>query len=318
MKKTISLMLTLLVVFSLTACVAPLTSTDSDTLTRAQENEGDEQVYETEDEQESEEDFISVAVETTEYTTEEITIIDDENCKMIINGFDPEGYWGFEVSTFLENKTDKTLMFSLEDVSVNGYMIDPYWACELSAGKTENATIDFSPEGFEQCNITTADEICFTLRVFDSNDWTADNIVEETYTIYTTGLDADSIVVPERTIVDGEQVVVDNDSFSFIIQSVEVDDFWGYTLNCFIENKTDMTLMLAWDDVAVNRHKINPFWAAEVAPGKMKYTQISFSLEELAKNGIIKVKEIEYLLYVFDTTIWTEGYIYDEVLTYQP
>lgn len=327
MKKVTAIILILLLAFSLVACSALLDSTDSETMDRSQDSENDEQEYETEDEddQDAEDDedtdteeySLSVA-EEAEYTMEEITIIDDENCTLIITGIDPEGFWGLEFSVYLENKTDKTLMFSWDDVSVNGYMVDPYWADEVAAGKKLNSTIDFYTEDFEQCNIITADEVSFVLTVYDSDDWSADNIVEETYTIYPTGLNADSIVVPERTVVDGEQVAVDNDSFTFIIQSVEMDDFWGYTLNCYIENKTAMSLMFSWDDVSVNDYMIDPYWANEVSAGKREFTQISFYTEDFEENGIEDVDVIEYCLSVYDSDNWSADDIYNEVLTYKP
>ena len=72
--------------------------------------------------------------ETTVAVTE-LTLVDDENCTVIIKGYDGDALLGYGVNVYLENKTDKELVFSLGEVSVNGYMCDPFWAATVSAGK---------------------------------------------------------------------------------------------------------------------------------------------------------------------------------------
>jgi hypothetical protein len=81
-------------------------------------------------------------------------------------------------------------MFSLDDVSVNGYMVDPFWATEVAAGKKSNNDVTFSSEAFEEIGIETADEIAFTLNVYDAVDWSKE-YVEDSFAIYPTGLRAE-------------------------------------------------------------------------------------------------------------------------------
>ena len=90
---------------------------------------------------------------------------------------------GYGVKVFLENKTDKELMFSVDQVSVNGYMCDPLWATTVAAGKKANEQITFFKSDLEENNITKVEEITFTLNVYDNNDWTAEHLVTETFTI---------------------------------------------------------------------------------------------------------------------------------------
>ena len=112
--------------------------------------------------------------------------------------------------------------------------------------------------------------------------------------------------------------MVDNDDVTFVILDSEIDNIWGYTLHCFIENKTDKALMFAWNDVSVNGYMIDPFWAKEVTPGMRSYTDISFSEEEFEKNEIAAVEEIEYTLRAYDSNDWMDDAVYEETLTYTP
>ncbi len=112
----------------------------------------------------------------------EKVFVDDENCTFKITGIEPDNLWGYTLKVDLENKTDKNLMFSLEDVSVNGYMCDPFWANSVQAGKKAKSDISFSVEEFEELGITDVEEIEFTLSVYDEDNWDTPHFVEETFT----------------------------------------------------------------------------------------------------------------------------------------
>lgn len=121
--------------------------------------------------------------ETTAPAFAEITLVDNETCTVIIKGIDEENLFGYALNVFLENKTDKELMFSLDEVSVNGFMCDPFWASTVSAGKKANEQITFMESDFEANGIETVEEITFKLKVYDSGDWLSGNLVEESFTV---------------------------------------------------------------------------------------------------------------------------------------
>ena len=112
-----------------------------------------------------------------------LVLVDNEQFTVKITGIDPKGFWGYTLKVFIDNKTDKELMFSTDDVSVNGFMCDPFWAVSVAAGKKANEEISFSEGDFEKNGIKTVEEIVFTLSVYDSNDILADNLLEQTFTV---------------------------------------------------------------------------------------------------------------------------------------
>lgn len=253
------------------------------------------------------------------YTISNEVIVDDSNCSFIITEATTDSIWGFTLKVYCENKTaDKNLMFSLNEVSVNGYMVDPFWATQVAAGKKANDEVSFSSDRFDEIGITSADEITFSLRIYDYDDWSADPLIEETYIVYPTGLSPDEVVSPNRLSSPNETVVVDNDQVSFIILGTSTDSIWGYTLICYLENKTDKTLMYSWNDVSVNGFMADPYWASDVAPGKKSYCSISFSNSEFEKNGITEVNSIEYSLRIFDSDDWLADDVYNGTNTYTP
>ena len=114
---------------------------------------------------------------------DEIVLAENENVSVKITDVDQNNFWGYTLKVYLENKTDRELMFTVESVSVNGYMCDPFWAASVAAGKKANEEISFSESDFESNGIEAVEEITFTLRVFDSQDWTADDLFHQTFTV---------------------------------------------------------------------------------------------------------------------------------------
>ena len=107
-------------------------------------------------------------------------IVDNENVTIIVSGYDEDGIWGYTMHLYLVNKTDSEVMFSVDDVSVNGFMADPFWAASVAAGKAAFSDVSCSDSTFEENDITTVEEIEMTWSVYNNEDWTQDDIYNET------------------------------------------------------------------------------------------------------------------------------------------
>lgn len=107
-------------------------------------------------------------------------IVDNDDLTVIVTGYDPDSLWGYSVNLYLVNKTDKALMFSVDDASVNGLMSDPFFATTVEAGTSAFSQLSWSDSEFEKNGITEVEEIEMNFRVHDADDWGADNLFEET------------------------------------------------------------------------------------------------------------------------------------------
>ncbi len=126
-------------------------------------------------------------------TFEPVVLVDNDNFTFTITGINPaaEYGWGdvdfslYEISYFCENKTDKNVLFTWDDVSVNGFMIDPMCSCDVVAGKKANSTTGFALDVLAENGIEAVEEIEFTLRVlnemWESNYDGADPAFKETF-----------------------------------------------------------------------------------------------------------------------------------------
>ena len=115
-----------------------------------------------------------------------------------------------------------------------------------------------------------------------------------------------------------EKVVVDNEVCTFKITGIDPGGALGYTLNVFLENKTDEDLMFSLGKVSVNGYMCDPFWASAVDDGKKAKSDINFSKEEFMTYGIEKVENIEFTLLVYDEDDWMKGNLVEQQYTFKP
>lgn len=121
--------------------------------------------------------------ETTAPQSSEKVLAENDDFTVMLKGFNPDDLLGFSMELFLENKDDESLMFSVRDVSVNSFMIDPFWASEIAAGKKANESVTFLSSDLEKNGIEKVEEITFTLVVYESDDMSAEYKLEQTFTV---------------------------------------------------------------------------------------------------------------------------------------
>ena len=247
-----------------------------------------------------------------------ISVEDNDSAAFLIIGAEKTDHAGMQLQVQCANKTDRALMFSWDMVSVCGYMYDPMWSVEVAAGKVGNSTISLDTFALEKMGITSVDVITFTLRIYNSEDWTEDPIVEKEFTIYPTGLDADTVVFPDRPQAQGQQVLAENENLRFVIEKADDSKPASYRLQVYLENRTDKNLMFSWDLVSVNGKMLDPYWAMAVAAGKKACSEVVFGRTDLEANGITDITEVEFTLTVSDYDNWSAENLLKEVYTYKP
>lgn len=244
---------------------------------------------------------------------EEITAVDNEECTIKITGIDSENLWGYTLKSYLENKSpDKTYMFSITNAAINGVKCDPLFATEVAAGKKSNNDISFNAEN----DIGEFTDIEISFRVYDSNDWLADAVAEETIHIYPLGEDNATKYVRESQSTDN--TIIDNEYVTVIVTGYENDPIWGYTVNLFLVNKTDKEIMFSVNDASVNGYMADPFYATTVAPDKCAFSSMAWSDSTLEENGISEIEEIEFSFSAHDNNDLMSDNLVNETITLNP
>ncbi len=252
-----------------------------------------------------------------EISFSEITVVDNDECSIKITGIEKDNFWGYTLKAQIENKSaEKTYMFSVRDAAVNGVQTDVLFANEVAPGKKSNESISFTDQDLENNGIDDFTDIELYFRVYDNDDWTADAVAEESVHIYPYGEEyADKYV---RETLESDNVILDNEYATVIVTGYENDDIWGYTVNLFLINKTDKTVMFSVDEASVNGFMADPLFASTVMPEKCAFTSMSWSETTLEENSITDVQNIEFKLSVNNYDDWSEDDYANEVITLNP
>ena len=109
--------------------------------------------------------------------------VDNDYVTVIVTGYEDDEIWGYTANLFLLNKTDKTVMFSVDDASVNGFMADPFYATSVSAGKCAFSSMAWSDTTLEENGITEVEEIEVLFRAYDADDFMGEDFANEVITL---------------------------------------------------------------------------------------------------------------------------------------
>lgn len=107
---------------------------------------------------------------------EDLILADNDAVTVIVTGYEDDEIWGPAVNLFLVNKTDADVMFSVDDVSVNGFMADPFYATTVTAGKCAFSSMSWVLSDLEDIDVTKVsdiEEIELAFRAYNSDDWSA-------------------------------------------------------------------------------------------------------------------------------------------------
>lgn len=302
MKKLLTLFVALVMVLSLVACGEKTITPDTNNETKPSQVAGDTN---------------DVNTENNEISFAEVVAVDNAECSIKITGIDPDDLWGYTLNAQLENKSaDKTYMFSVDSAAINGVQSDPFFASEVAAGKKSNEEITFSTDELEKNGVGEITDIELTFRVYDSDDWTADDVANETVHIYPFG--EDKAVDFVRELQASDNVIIDNENVTVVVTGYEEDEIFGYTVNLFLVNKTDKNIMFSADEASVNGFMADPFYATSVSAGKCAFSSMSWSDTTFEDNGITNVEKIEFTLRAYDADDWLADDFANETITLNP
>lgn len=226
----------------------------------------------------------------------ELVLFSDASCAMTLERDGWSGgdyYW----SVRIENRTGSELVFTVDQVYVNEFEADPYWAIYASPMQTTASEISWFASTLAACGIQSVDRVDFTLSVYPSGSGT-NLLAQERITVYPNGEAA--YTRAEFAAGAGDTVLADAPEALFAATGSDPDGEWGYNLNVYLENRTERAQEYTVKNVKVNGQLCDPYWYRTIDAGKKSYTYINWFTDELAHMEIYEVSRIEFDLVVTD------------------
>lgn len=95
-----------------------------------------------------------------------------DGVKIVVKKMNSEdSFWGADVFLYIENNGDKNVTVQSRDVSINGFMVDPLFSCDVLAGKKAYDTMSFLQSDLEDNGITDITEMEVSFHIFDADEW---------------------------------------------------------------------------------------------------------------------------------------------------
>lgn len=117
--------------------------------------------------------------DTFEYTYDDSGDLayEGNGVKIVVKGLaEDASILGSSIVVYIENTGDKDVTVQTRDVSINGFMVDAMFSCDVVAGKRAVDTITFMESDLEENEITAIEDVELSFHIFDFDGW--DTIVD--------------------------------------------------------------------------------------------------------------------------------------------
>ena len=246
------------------------------------------------------------APETEPEPPEPLILVDDDVCRVEVLRMDEDEIWGFQVFLRLENKTDTTLLFSMESCAVQGYFTDPSWITQVNAGQIKESDFNIFQNTYERCGFSRVEELCFRLIAKDFDHYSASPLLDEEIALYPTGKTAEEVGHPEREPQDTDILIAEDDRFTVVLTQIDPEGLWGYTWEVYLENHTDQPLTFNWKDLEINGVSFEPYWLADMPAGLKGYALLSVSRDELKEKNVEAPSEFDFVLNIYNSRTYKD------------
>lgn len=99
-------------------------------------------------------------------------VYNSNGIEVVIKGLSKEDSWlGKEIVVYISNESSKNVTIQVRDVSVNGFMVDPIFSCDVTAEKHAVDTITISSTDLEKNEIKDIESIELSFHIFNADTW---------------------------------------------------------------------------------------------------------------------------------------------------
>ena len=124
-----------------------------------------------------------VVIKTSEYDNMDTTpndtgheLYNEGGIKIVGKTVDENSFWGSAILLYIENNADRNVSISVDNMSINGFMTEPYFSTTVYAGKMAIDDITVMSSDLEENGIESIDEVELEFKIYDEDSY--DTIAE--------------------------------------------------------------------------------------------------------------------------------------------
>ncbi len=224
---------------------------------------------------------------------------------------DEEDGWSFNVA--MQNRTDNQCWISLERVSLNDYMVDPYFSVLVQGEESLEETVSWWMDDLvEDYGFSEITSMAFELRMFD--DINGEFLLQDYYSFYPMG--EEKYEPWERGEEAEGFVLFDNDYGYGVLREIYDSEEDGIEMHVYIENPNEEELCYVFMNAVINGSETESIYSMYCMPGKRVKRPVIWSREILNFLEIKALEELELELIItaYDDYLIEEPY-FEEVYT---
>ncbi|MBQ6890674.1 MAG: hypothetical protein IJN53_06660 [Oscillospiraceae bacterium] len=206
---------------------------------------------------------------------------DTAECSFTLDTLGQNAAGDWEARVLCCNKSGQKLMFTVEDLCLQGWQLLPFWSESLDPGQAGEFVLRLERGTLEKCGISQPKAGEFRLRVFSQEDLHRGYLVDRQCAFSLPGEKTPQsapLVYPQDAMV-----LFDNNGCALAVTQLYRQGDQLY-MECLIENKTRENLHLRAGSIRVNGLPLGQALAGRLSPGAKAYQ--SFSLELPAEAGV--------------------------------
>lgn len=102
---------------------------------------------------------------------QETVLLDESGVKIVATSLDEKALMGPELKVTVSNASGQNLTIQCQNVSVDGFMVDPIFSCDVADGKNAVDSITFMSSDLEEAGIEEINTIELAFHIFNSDSW---------------------------------------------------------------------------------------------------------------------------------------------------
>lgn len=121
-------------------------------------------------------DINGVTIKTSEFDKMDVNTNDlgvelynAEGIRIVGKYADEDSFWGKAIILYIENNSGKNCTIHCDDLSINGFMVTPYFYCTVYNGKKAVDDITIMQSELDENNIKSVDEVELKFRITDED-----------------------------------------------------------------------------------------------------------------------------------------------------
>ena len=109
---------------------------------------------------------------TQKYDDSGIEVLNRDGFRIVAKQMNSkDSFWGADLYLYIENNSGKDATIQVRDVSINDFMVDPYFSCDILNGAKAFDSITFMESDFKENGITDIKTLELSFHVFDKESW---------------------------------------------------------------------------------------------------------------------------------------------------